>query len=62
MKNSIIKTILGMVAIISLFLACSEAESRLGQALWSGSCLLVAGLSAKGVEKYMTDEEREEEV
>lgn len=62
MKKSIVKTILGMASLISLFLACSEAESALGQALWSGSWLLVAGLSAKGFEKYMTDEEREEEV
>lgn len=62
MKTSIIRTILGMVSIFSLFLACGEADSAVGQILWSGSWLLVSGLSAKRFEKYMTKEEKEERV
>lgn len=56
------KTIYGMVAIVSLFLACSEAETGMSQILWSGSMLLICGLSAKGFEKYMTEEEKNETV
>lgn len=63
MKNSVIRAIVGMVAIISLFLACAEANSATNQLLWSGSCLLICGISAKVFEKYcMTEEEKEEQV
>lgn len=62
MKNSIIRAIVGMVTIISLFLACAEANSAVNQLLWSGSWLLVCGLSGKAFSKYLTDEEKEEQV
>ena len=35
MKNSVIRAIVGMVTIISLFLACAEANSAANQLLWS---------------------------
>ena len=62
MKSTIIKTILGMAALISLFLACAEAETFFSQILWSGSMLLICGVSAKGLERYMSNEEINEEV
>lgn len=60
MKKTIIKTILGMATIISLFLACAEADSATTQLLWSGSCLLVCGLSAKGFSQFITDGKEEQ--
>ena len=62
MKKTIIKTILGMVAMLSLFLACAEADSATGQLLWTGVCLCICGISAKGYERCMTKKEMEEEV
>ena len=63
MKNSVIRAIVGMVTIISIFLACAEANSAANQLLWSGSWLLVCGISGKVFEKYcMTKEEKEEQV
>ena len=63
MKKSIIRGIVGMATIMSLFLACAEADSATTQILWSGSWLLVCGISGKVFEKYcMTDEEKEEQV
>lgn len=63
MKKSIIRAIVGMVTITSLFLACAEADSAINQLLWSGSCLFVCGISAKIFEKHcMTKEEKEEQV
>ena len=62
MKTSIKRAILGMVTMFSLFLACAEADSAINQLLWSGSMLCVCGVSAKRFEKYMTDEEKEEQV
>ena len=63
MKKLIIRAIVGMVTIMSLFLAGAEADSAKNQLLWSGSCLLVCGVSAKVFEKYcLTKEEREERV
>jgi hypothetical protein len=60
MKKEILKTILGFVGMMSLFLACGEGETILSQFLWSGSWMLVCFLSFKGFEKLMTDEEKEE--
>lgn len=62
MKKSVKKAIFGMVAITSLFLACSEAETSLSQCLWSGSMLVISYLSAKGVERNLSKEEKEERV
>lgn len=62
MKKEILKTICGVVAAISLVLACGEAESVFNQILWSGSWLSVFAISAKGFEKCLTNEEQEEQV
>ena len=62
MKKSVIKTICGVVAAISLVLVCGEAESVFNQILWSGSWLSVFAISAKGFEKCLTNEEQEEQV
>lgn len=63
MKKSIIRAIVGMVTIMSLFLACAEADSATNQLLWSGSWLLVCGISGKVFGKYcLTDEEKREQV
>ena len=62
MKKSVIKTICGMVAAISLIMVCGEAETIFNQILWSGSWLSVFAISAKGFEKYMSNEEKEEQV
>lgn len=62
MRREILKTILGMTGMFSLFLACAEAETILSQLLWSGSMMLICFASMKGYEKLMTDEEKEERV
>jgi hypothetical protein len=62
MKNSIIRNILAVVTMLSLFLACAEANSVVAQILWSSSCLLVCGISGKAFTKYLTEEEKEERV
>lgn len=62
MKREILKTILGMTGMFSLFLTCAEAETILSQLLWSGSMMLICFASMKGYEKLMTDEEKEERV
>lgn len=62
MKKSIIKTICGVVAVISLVLVCGEAETMFRQILWSGSWMAVFAISAKGFEKCMSKEEKEERV
>lgn len=63
MKKTIIRAIVGMVTIMSLFLAGAEADSATSQLLWSGSCLFVCGVSAKVFERHcMTKEEKEERV
>lgn len=63
MKKQIIRAIIGMVTIMSFLLAGAEADSATSQLLWSGSCLLVCGISAKVFEKHcMTKEEKEEQV
>ena len=56
------KTICGMAATASLFLVCGEADSLIGQVLWTGSMLAIFAISAKGFEKCMTKEEKEERV
>ena len=62
MKKEILKTILGVTGMFSLFLACAEAETILSQLLWSGSMMLICFASMKRYEKLMTDEEKEERV
>lgn len=56
------KSILGMVAMTTLFLACAEAETAFNQLLWSGSMLLICGISAKKLERIFDKEEKEERV
>ena len=62
MKAKILRTVYGFVAVMSLFLACAEADTITTQVIWSCSMMLVSGLSAKGFEKYMTEEEKNERV
>ena len=62
MKAKIMRTVYGMVTVMSLFLACSEAETGMIQILWSGSWMFVCLLSAKRFEKCLDKEEREERV
>ena len=62
MKTSIIKTILGVVTLLSLFLACAEADTILSQVIWTSSCLYICYLSGKAFTKYLTKEEQEERV
>ena len=61
MKNEILKTILGFVGLMSLFLACGEGETLLGQLLWSGSWMLICLASMKGIE-YLEKKEKKEQV
>ena len=62
MKKSVMKAICGMAAATSLILVCGEADSFIGQILWSGSMLAIFAISAKGIERCMTEEEKEERV
>jgi hypothetical protein len=62
MKKSVIKTICGVVAAISLVMVCGEATSLLNQVLWSGAWFAIFLASAKGLEYCLTDEEKEERV
>jgi hypothetical protein len=62
MKKEIKKTIYGLVVMVSIFLACGEAETMFNQILWSGSFLSIAALAARGFERNMTEEEKEERV
>lgn len=55
------KAIYGLIAIASFVLACGESTDRTDQILWTGSMLLVSGLAAKGLERNMSDEEREDD-
>lgn len=59
MKKSIISTILGLGAVISLFLACGEADTSFNQILWSGSWMSVCFLCGKGSTKYMNEVDEE---
>lgn len=59
MKKSIIATILGFIAVISLFLACGEADTSFNQILWSGSWMLVCFVCGKGSSKLIEDIEKE---
>lgn len=56
------KLIYATATIISLFLICCEADTMVNQILWSGSWMLVCGLSAKALGNNLTEEEKEERV
>lgn len=61
--KTVIKNILAFIGISTLFLACAEADTLLGQILWSGSMITICAVCAKLFEKkFMTEEELEEEV
>lgn len=62
MKKSIIKSILGIATVMSLILACSEADTAFNQLLWTGSWAGICFLCGRGFSKYMTEEEKEERV
>lgn len=50
------------LTMVSFILMLGEAETAMNQLLWSGSMMLICGFSAKGFEKYMTEEEKNERV
>ena len=56
------KTIYAFIAVICLFLATATADTSFNQILWSGSCLLISGISGRAFARHLTDEEKEEQV
>ena len=62
MKARILKNLYGLIAGMSLFLACAEAETIGSQLIWSGSMMAVCAVSAKRLDHYMTEEEKNERV
>lgn len=61
MKN-FIKNALGFICLMSLFLACAEAETITARLAWSLSMLTVCAASGWGMTKLMTEEELNEKV
>lgn len=62
MKATILKNVYAVLMASSLFLTCAEAETIISQLIWSGSMMAVCWFSAKRIEHYMTDEEKQERV
>ncbi len=62
MKATILKNVYAVLMALSLFLTCAEAETIISQLIWSGSMMAVCWFSAKRIEHYMTDEEKQERV
>ena len=60
MKKSIIATALGFIAIMSMFIACGEADTSFNQILWSGSWIMVSFVCGKGSSKLINEIEKEE--
>lgn len=60
MKARILKNIYAVLMASSLFLACAEAETIGSQLIWSGSMMAVCWFSAKRMDHYMTEEEKQE--
>ena len=55
-----LSTILAAFAVISLFLACGEADTSFNQILWSGSWMLVCFICGKGSTKLMNEIDEED--
>ena len=62
MKKTIIRNILGLATLASLFLACSEADTAFNQLLWTGSWAVICFFCGRGFTKYMSEAEKEERV
>lgn len=62
MKATILKNVYAVLMASSLFLTCAEADTIISQLIWSGSMMAVCWFSAKRIEHYMTDEEKQERV
>lgn len=62
MKARILKNFYAILMASSLFLTCAEAETITSQLIWSGSMMAVCWFSAKRIDHYMTDEEKQERV
>lgn len=62
MKARILKNFYALIAGISLFLTCAEAETAKTQIIWSGSMMAICAVSVKRFEHYMTDEDKNERV
>lgn len=60
--KKILKGVLGVVCVMSLFLACGEGETPSSQLVWTLSWLSVSVVSGRWCSKMMTDEELNEEV
>ena len=60
MKARILKNFYAFLMASSLFLTCAEAETIKAKMIWSGSMMAVCWFSAKRMDHYMTDEEKEE--
>lgn len=60
MKARILKNIYAALMASSLFLTCAEAETITAQLIWSGSMMAVCWFSAKRMDHYMTEEEKQE--
>lgn len=61
--KEIMKTVLGIVCLISLFLACAEADTIVAQLAWTLSMLSICFVSGRILtSKYMTKEELDEEI
>lgn len=58
--KTIIKNALGFICLMSLFLACAEAETITAQLAWSLTMLAICAVSGWGVRKLMTQEELNE--
>lgn len=62
MKARILKNIYAALMASSLFLACAEAETITAQLIWSGPMMALCWFSAKRMDHYMTEEEKQERV
>jgi hypothetical protein len=60
--KKILKGVLGVVCVMSLFLACGEGETLSSQLVWTLSWLSVATVSGVLCSKMMTEEELNEKV
>lgn len=60
--KEIMKMILGIICLMSLFLACAEAETFTAQLAWSLTMLAICAVSGWGMSKLMTKEELGEEI
>lgn len=61
-KNTIKRAIAIIVATISFMMITAEADSIIGQILWTATWMTAFAISARIIEATMSKEEQEEEV